>query len=169
MLPEELYKSCLAVTLLQIPGKEIRMKAKIVSLLMAALLLGGIGFVSTGFAGSHHSDEARMSPEKMMEMCQKMMERHEAMREKMAERDERLQGLVDRMNAATGEAKIEAMSDVINELAAQRRQMHEMMMKMGPMMMRHMMEHMHPEMMQEMMRQCPMMKEMEKNDHAGHH
>jgi hypothetical protein len=147
------------------------MKAGILSLFVAVFLLGGIGFVSPGFCeekrNSHHG-HVEMSPEKMMEMCRKMMARHEAMREKMAEKDERVQKLVESMNAATGDEKIEAMADVINELVDQRRAMHDMMMRMGPGMMRHMMEHMHPDMMQEMMRQCPMMREME-NEHAGHH
>jgi hypothetical protein len=54
--------------------------------------------------------------------------------------DARLDTLTARMNRATGNARIAAMADVINELVAQRRtmhrQMHEMMMHMpgmGPM------------------------------------
>jgi hypothetical protein len=43
----------------------------------------------------------------------------------------RLDSLVARMNAATGEAKVPAMADVINELVAQRRAMHT---RMGGMM-----------------------------------
>jgi hypothetical protein len=46
----------------------------------------------------------------------------------MAERaaaDQRVADLVAKMNAATGEEKVAAMAALINELVAQRKQMHE--------------------------------------------
>ncbi len=46
---------------------------------------------------------------------------HGEMREKMRAHDARLDELVDAMNAAKGEAKIDAMAAVLNELVAQRR------------------------------------------------
>jgi hypothetical protein len=54
----------------------------------------------------------------------------------------RLDSLVSRMNRATGNTKVAAMADVINELVAQRRAMHEHMRTMmqsreGMPMMRH--------------------------------
>ena len=42
----------------------------------------------------------------------------------------RLDSLVQRMNQATGEKKVRAMADVINELVAQRRTMHARMERM---------------------------------------
>ncbi len=115
----------------------------------------------------------------MMEKCQEMGEKHEAMQQKMAEQNERLHERVEAMNAATGEEKVEAIATVINELIEQRQSMHDMMMKMGPEMMHHMMEHMNPDMMGEMMKDCPMMRMMKDKEkstkenggkgHAGHH
>jgi hypothetical protein len=51
----------------------------------------------------------------------------------MASRNARLDSLVGRMNTATGNIKIAAMADVINEFVAQRRMMQEHMRQMmGP-------------------------------------
>jgi len=48
-----------------------------------------------------------------------------AMMAKMAAADQRLADLAARMNAATGEDKVAAMAAVLNELVAQRKQMHQ--------------------------------------------
>lgn len=59
-----------------------------------------------------------------------MKARHEAMMEQHEEAAVRMQELQDRMHAATGEAKIDAMAALLDEMLAQHRTMHEMMMGM---------------------------------------
>ena len=59
-----------------------------------------------------------------MAHAQKMAEQ-KAMMAKMAAADQKVADLVARMNAAKGEEKVAAMAAVINELLAQRKQMHE--------------------------------------------
>jgi hypothetical protein len=100
-----------------------------------------------------------MMDEKMME--DPMMAHHKEMMGKMEAMDARLDELVKKMNAATGNKKANATAAVINELVAQRKQMREQMMTMMPEMMKHMMEHMRMAMMKGMedsMAKCPMMK-----------
>lgn len=59
-----------------------------------------------------------------------MKARHEAMMEQHEEAAVGMQELQDRMHAATGEAKIDAMAALLDEMLAQHRTMHEMMMGM---------------------------------------
>jgi len=102
-----------------------------------------------------------MMDEKMME--EPMMAHHKEMMGKMETMDARLDELVKKMNAATGNKKANATAAVINELVAQRKQMRDEMMTMMPEMMKHMMEHMRMGMMKGMedsMAKCPMMKSM---------
>ena len=63
-----------------------------------------------------------------------MMTNQKAMMAKMTAADQKIADLVATMNAATGEERIAAMTAVINELMAQRKQMHEScgMMKKAP-------------------------------------
>lgn len=60
-------------------------------------------------------------------MARQHMQQHMQM---MASRNARLDSLVSRMNMATGNLKITAMADVINELVAERRMMQEHMRQM---------------------------------------
>jgi hypothetical protein len=53
------------------------------------------------------------------------MAEQKAMMAKMAAGDQRLADLVAKMNAAKGEERIAAMAAVLNELVAQRKQMHQ--------------------------------------------
>jgi hypothetical protein len=116
------------------------------------LIAGSVSFVPP--ASGQVPDRPKVSPQQMQEKCQEMMARHQEMQQEMAAMDARLEQLVQQMNAATGEARIDAMAAVINELFEQRQMMHEMMMEMGPGMMGQMMMHMDPEMME----MCPMMQ-----------
>jgi hypothetical protein len=59
-----------------------------------------------------------------------MKERHEAMMQQHQEDAARIQELQDRMHAATGDAKVQAMEALLDEMLAQNRAMHEMMMGM---------------------------------------
>jgi hypothetical protein len=50
---------------------------------------------------------------------------------RMEESDRRLDELVSTMNSATGQAKVDAIAAVVNELVTQHRQMHQRMMGQG--------------------------------------
>lgn len=96
--------------------------------------------------------------------CHHAMDMHKKMAEHMKAMDKKLDDLVSKMNAATGPAKADATAAVVNELVHQRKEMHEMMMKMHHGDMRHMMHHMHHG------EECPMMKDSdEEHEHHEHH
>lgn len=90
-------------------------------------------------------DQPRRGPHKMrqegMEHCQAAMARVEKKKAEMEALDARLKEKVETMNTAEGEAKIEAMAVVVNELMAQRTKMHEAMISMTEQKRTHMMEH----------------------------
>ncbi len=95
-----------------------------------------------------------MMGQHMMAMRQKMMADDKAA-------DARLQPLIDKMNAAKGEAKVDAMVAVITELIRQRTGTREQMTQLSQMMMPNMMGMMMQGMtaeMRQMAAQCPMMK-----------
>lgn len=92
----------------------------------------------------------------MMQMRQKMMGDMKAM-------DGKLDTLVTKMNAATGQAKVDVMAELVTVMAQQRAMMRDGMMQMQGEMMGHMMQHMSGGMspdMKTMMAECPMMKQM---------
>ena len=67
-----------------------------------------------------------------------MRQQHEQMMAEMKASDARLEELVRAMNATTGDAKVSAMAEVINEMFRQHQAMHRHMaamdrMPMGPM------------------------------------
>jgi type II secretory pathway component PulM len=86
------------------------------------------------------------------------MAQHQKMMEEMKAMDARLDGLVQKMNAAQGQAKTDATAATVTELVQQRKTMHERMMSMHQGMMGHMMGHMAEG--KESMAACPMMKMM---------
>jgi len=102
--------------------------------------------------------------------CQAMMAKRQAMMDEMHAMDARLDELVAKMNAASGDAKLDATAAVVTELAAQRQQMRSMMQTMQPMMMRHMAKHLQAG-MQGSMGDCPMMggAEAAESGHEAHH
>jgi ABC-type glycerol-3-phosphate transport system substrate-binding protein len=61
---------------------------------------------------------------------QDMMKMHEQMMAEMTAGDAKLDALVKEMNAATGEAKVNAVAAVVNELVRQQRAMHGRMGEM---------------------------------------
>jgi hypothetical protein len=65
-----------------------------------------------------------------------MMAQHQKMVDEMKAASERLDKKVETMNKATGEDKVGAMADVVNELAAQQKLNYPDMMRMRMMMMR---------------------------------
>jgi hypothetical protein len=66
--------------------------------------------------------------------CQNGIQMRHQMMNYNSEADKKLDAMIDRMNKAKGNDKIQAMSAVINELAAQRRSFRQMMMYQQPMM-----------------------------------
>lgn len=61
---------------------------------------------------------------------QDMMKMHEQMMTQMKEGDAKLDALVKEMNAASGDAKVNAVAAVVSELVRQNRSMHEHMGRM---------------------------------------
>ena len=92
-----------------------------------------------------------------------MMAEREKMMADMKAADQRLDGLVARMNTASGTEKMAATATVVTEMVAQRRAMQDGMMKMEQGMMVHMMEHMQEG--KDSMAMCPMMKPMGEMKH----
>jgi hypothetical protein len=86
-----------------------------------------------------------------------MMAERDTMMADMKAADQRLDGLVLTMNAASGMEKVTATAAVVSEIVAQRKTMRDGMMKMQEDMMGHMMEHMQAG--PGAMTMCPMMKE----------
>ncbi len=97
-----------------------------VALLSAMLALLAVG------QQAHRQQQARTpaQPEAGQDLCQRALARHQEILAEMQRMDQQLQQGVQRMNAATGSAKIEAMADVINLMAAQRQEMQQKLMAM---------------------------------------
>jgi hypothetical protein len=114
----------------------------------------------------------------MGDHCKQMMTMHNQMMADMKAMDAGLDQKVTAMNAAKGNAKVDAMAAVINEMATQRKQMMAKTASMRDQMMAHMGEHMAQSdgpAMRQSMAQCPMMKSMKEMDdksadaHKEHH
>ncbi len=111
----------------------------------------------------HQMDKAAgaKSDADMKAECQAMMAKKQEMQDKVKANDAKLDKLVAEMNAAKGSKEMDAMEKpmaaVINELVAQRKSSHSMMMEMQPEMMAHMMRHMDMKDSKGAMA-CPMMK-----------
>lgn len=73
--------------------------------------------------------------------CQQMMEKMRATHQQIQQMEQKLDELVAKMNSAQGQAKVDAMAEVINQMAAEHKVVREAM-KQGPMMMQHMCSHM---------------------------
>jgi len=131
------------------------MQAKITSLVAGLLLV--LGFAA---AAQTQKPERQQTPAKpsadMTDRCKAMMAQHENMMAEMKAADQRLEDLVAKMNAASGQAKVDATAATVTEIAAQRKLMRDRMMAMHQGMMGHMMEHMQAG--PQSMAMCPMMK-----------
>lgn len=92
----------------------------------------------------------------MSAKCKAMMADHEKMMTDVKAADQRLDDLVAKMNAATGQGKVDATTAAVTEIVAQRKSMRDRMMEMHQGMMTHMMEHMQAG--PDSMAMCPMMK-----------
>lgn len=118
---------------------------------VAALLLPAAGAGQTPQQPHEHKQPADMAGG-----CKAMMADHQKMMAEMKAVDERLDALVAKMNAATGEAKVNATAEAVAELVAQRKTTRDRMLGMHQRMMSHMMQHMQAG--PESAGTCPMMK-----------
>ena len=141
---------------------------------VTAALVGCVAVVispSPGLAAQaspehQHAATAKATPQSgMAAKCQAMMAEHDKMMAETKAADLRLDGLVASMNAAKGQPKVDATAALVTELVAQRKTMHDGMMKMQPGMMAHMMEHMQEG--KDSMAMCPMMKMMKSKPMGG--
>ena len=135
--------------------------------IMTAVAASGAVLViaaSPAFAARAPQEHQHAAPAKakahagMDAKCQAMMAEKQTMMADMKAADQRVDGLVATMNAASGMAKADATTAVVSEMAAQRKTMRDGMMKMEEDMMAHMMEHMKAG--KDSMAMCPMMKQM---------
>ena len=126
----------------------------------AAVVIPAVPGIAAQTPPTHqHEAAADAKPAPAMEAkCQAMMAEHEAMMADMKAADQRLDGLVATMNAASGMEKMAATASVVSEKVTQDRAMRDAMMKMQQDMMSHMMEHMQAG--NESMAGCSMMKQM---------
>jgi len=132
--------------------------------------------VASSFAWAQHNHVAAGAEEKsapIVNQCKMMSAQTAKMSEMMKKMDQQLDDKVQVMNKATGDSKMTAMADVINELVSQRKQRHTDMMGMHQKMMSHMAQHMQMGMSDQQknaMKDCPMMKAMMHNgEDAGEH
>lgn len=136
------------------------------SALAAALATGVLAQQSQTKSGKQpESAQTGSMSGKMADRCQQMMSMHNQMMADMKAMDASLDQKVSAMNAAKGNAKVDAMAAVINEMASQRKQMMSKMSGMRDQMMAHMGEHMSQAggaAMRQSMADCPMMKNMAK-------
>jgi hypothetical protein len=134
----------------------------VLALAAALTASGALAQQSQPIAGKPPAKSGMMSGN-MGGRCQRMMAMHTQMMADMKAMDSILDRKVAAMNAAKGNAKVDAMAAVINEMATQRTQMMSKMSGMQDQMMAHMGEHMAQSggaTMKQSMAQCPMMKGM---------
>lgn len=146
---------------------KIKTSSRILPVLtLAAALAAGTALAqqSQPKAGKQPSGtQTGMMSGNMGDRDKQMMTMHTQMMADMKAMDASLDGKVAAMNAARGNAKVDAMATVINEMATQRKQMMAKMSSMRDQMMAHMGEHMAQSgspAMRQSMAQCPMMKGM---------
>jgi Skp family chaperone for outer membrane proteins len=113
-------------------------------------------------ASVHHRTGAKAGHDAEMKAeCMAMMEKKQAMQAKVEAMDASLDKLVAEMNVAKTSKEVDAlekpMAAVLNELVAQRKVLHSMMMEMQSPMMGHMAHHMQMHGAKGAM-ECPMMK-----------
>jgi peptidoglycan hydrolase CwlO-like protein len=113
------------------------------TLICAAILLHIPGRSAQALQNSQAAQQRATKPTTdMSSKCQAMKAEHDKVVADMTAADQRLDDLVAKMNAASGQAKVDATAAVVTEIVAQRKTMRDRMMKMQDGMMGHMMEHM---------------------------
>ena len=136
------------------------MSVKIIGTIIAAavVLVAVPGLVAQTPPMPPHqmTDQMKMPSADMAAKCKAMMAEHSKMEADMKAADQKLDGLVTKMNNASASAKPAATAVVVTEIVTQRHAMDAGMMKMHQGMMTHMMEHMAEG--KDSMAMCPMMK-----------
>jgi hypothetical protein len=94
-----------------------RIARRFVPFALAALALAGPA------AAEEPAPEAAPPAQQPPPHVQQMQQQRRAFMEQLQERNKRLDDLVAKMNAAQGEAKVDAIAAVINEMVEQRRAM----------------------------------------------
>jgi hypothetical protein len=104
---------------------------------VSALVVVGSGITRLGVGAWQGTPQnpAAQTPAQPQPGMAEMMKMHEQMMAQMKMSDAKLDALVKDMNAATGEAKINAMAAVVNELVRQNQATHERMGQMHQQMM----------------------------------
>ena len=128
-----------------------------VTAMMAVVALSAVSGLAeqTAKPAPHQMDQMKHSGD-MSSKCKAMMAEHEKMAADTKAADDKINGLVTTMNAASASAKPAAIAVVVTELVSQRHAMHASAMKMHQGTMTHMMEHMAEG--KDSMAMCPMMK-----------
>ncbi len=104
--------------------KRLAVGAAMVTILAFTLSARPLNWVSD-VAAQTPSAQASQPREQAPSNMQDMMKMHEQMMAEMKAADGRLDALVKDMNAATGEAKVDAVAAVVTELVRQQKSMHE--------------------------------------------
>jgi len=132
----------------------VKKTATVVMVAVALSVVSGLA-AQTAKPAPHQMDQMKTSGD-MSAKCKAMMAEHEKMSADTKAADEKLNGLVTKMNAASASAKSDAIAVVVTELVNQRQAMYASAMKMQHGMMTHMMGHMAEG--KDSMAMCPMMK-----------
>jgi Skp family chaperone for outer membrane proteins len=134
----------------------------------AGPLSAGASAQAAPMPGHGKHTAAKTGPDADMKAeCQAMMSRKQQMQDKVRANDAALDKLVADMNAAKrSREKERSMAAVLNELVAQRKASHSMMMEMQPEMMAHMMRHMEMHATKGAI-ECPMMKMVDGRSPSG--
>lgn len=108
----------------------------LVTAISAFLVIGsGVTQLGVGAAQGTPQHPAQQAPAQPQPGMAEIMKMHEQMMAEMKASDAKLNALVKDMNAAGGEAKVNAMAAVVNELVRQNKAMHEHMGQMHQQMM----------------------------------
>jgi len=99
-------------------------------MVVAMIVATGVALGQVPAAGGHHANATEPSAGQAVAPGSERQQ----MMQSMTAADQRLSELVAKMNAATGDKKVDAMAAVITELVAQRKQMQEQMRTQGSMM-----------------------------------
>ncbi len=136
----------------------------VLALAAALTASGALAQDSQPKAGKPSSARSGMMSGNMGDHCKQMMAMHTQMMADMKAMDSSLDQKVAAMNGAKGNAKVDAMAAVINEMATHRTQMRARMSGMQDHTMAHMGEHMTQSgsaaAMKQSMADCPMMQDM---------
>lgn len=101
----------------------------------SVVLALALGLAAAASAQSQHDHKDPASPPQSGQSRPREADKsmHERMMADMKAADARLAGLVDAMNTAKGDAKVDAIAQVVNELVRQHKAMHEHMATMQTM------------------------------------